>query len=91
MIDRKGRRRPGRTAPHIAAGRARDVVEIVVREAGELNARRCLQTIVVVDDSCNARLGSRHGVGAFTTKVIDVDAIVAARGAATPTRKAGTA
>lgn len=72
-------RRPLAEAPSFAAGQARDVVEIVVREAGELNARRCVQTIVVVDDSWNARPGSRRGRGKFTTVVLDTDAYYAER------------
>jgi hypothetical protein len=72
-------RRPLAEAPSIAAGQARDVVEILVREAGELNARRCLQTIVVVDGSCDARPGSHRGRGKFTTVVLDTDAFYTER------------
>jgi hypothetical protein len=76
MASKRSRRQP-KSAPSIAAGRARDVVKIVVKDERDLNTHRTVQRITI-DDSCYARPGSARGVGAVTTKTIDVDAIVAA-------------
>jgi hypothetical protein len=88
MADRLRRSRSETSKP--AAAETYDVVEIVVKDPTGRTTKRNVQRIVV-ENSCNARPGSARGVGAVTSKTIDVAAIVAMHGAATPKRKAGMA